>query len=75
MRLTLRLVLIAAAVLLVFTIYRQLPPYAVYESLAQKERVSLAPLDKKYVLFKQLQGAGFNNQVSWTHCWYSQSNP
>ncbi|KAJ7925278.1 hypothetical protein B0H13DRAFT_1975806 [Mycena leptocephala] len=63
MRLTLRLVLIAAAVLLVFTIYRQLPPYAVYESLAQKERVSLAPLDKKYVLFKQLQGAGFNNQI------------
>jgi len=50
-----------------YFIYRQLPPYAVYDALTQSEyRASLDLEDRnsqKYVWFKQLQGAGFNNQI------------
>ncbi|KAJ6586901.1 hypothetical protein DFH09DRAFT_1141873 [Mycena vulgaris] len=70
-KLTLRLstVLVAAVLLFFYYLYRQLaPPYAIYDDLAQSElRASLSlALDgspKKYVFFRQLQGAGFNNQV------------
>ncbi|KAJ7725844.1 hypothetical protein DFH07DRAFT_896786 [Mycena maculata] len=52
-----------------YYVYHQFaPPYTVYDTLTQSElRESLALVEdrtpQKYVFFKQLQGAGFNNQV------------
>ncbi|KAJ7218085.1 hypothetical protein GGX14DRAFT_439658 [Mycena pura] len=71
MRLSLRVffLLVAALGFLLYYAYRQLaPPYAVYDALTRSEvQTSLAviedPSPKKYVFFRQLQGAGFNNQV------------
>ncbi|KAJ7262197.1 hypothetical protein B0H12DRAFT_1104730 [Mycena haematopus] len=67
MKLPLRLVGSTVFLAVLYFIYRQLPPYSVYNRLTQSEnRASLdveGKHSKKYVWFKQLQGAGFNNQV------------
>ncbi|KAJ7703221.1 hypothetical protein B0H17DRAFT_1042316 [Mycena rosella] len=61
--------LVGALFLVLYYIYHQYaPPYAIYDALAQSEsRASLALVadrnPPKYVFFRQLQGAGFNNQV------------
>ncbi|KAJ6609895.1 hypothetical protein B0H10DRAFT_2063017 [Mycena sp. CBHHK59/15] len=68
---TLRLpaLLLLAFLLFLYYLYRQLaPPYAIYDAFAQSEsRTSFTHINDrnadKYVLFRQLQGAGFNNQV------------
>ncbi|THV05078.1 hypothetical protein K435DRAFT_835028 [Dendrothele bispora CBS 962.96] len=44
------------------------PPYALYDQLTQKELASAQDFlsrheDHKFVVFQQLQGAGFNNQI------------
>ncbi|KAJ7497274.1 hypothetical protein FB451DRAFT_1210721 [Mycena latifolia] len=70
-KLTLRLsaFLVSAVLLVLYYLYRQFaPPYAVYDALARSElHASLAlitnNIPQKYVFFRQLQGAGFNNQV------------
>jgi hypothetical protein len=48
--------------------YTLRPPYALYDGLFQSELKDSQDLirntdQRKYVKFKQLQGAGFNNQV------------
>ncbi|KAJ6475345.1 hypothetical protein C8R47DRAFT_1052988 [Mycena vitilis] len=66
MRLALRFLIGAAFLSVLLLVYRQLPPYAVYNALTQTERESSLTAihpSNRYVLFKQLQGAGFNNQV------------
>ncbi|KAF7361917.1 hypothetical protein MVEN_00536600 [Mycena venus] len=68
MKLSLRLLVFASTFLFgLYFIYRQLPPYGLYNTLTQSEYRASLDLDdrnsKKYVWFKQLQGAGFNNQV------------
>lgn len=64
------LVLLAAAVLiLLFTYLKYRPPYAVYNALTALEleqstkSINTPNQQRKYVYFKQLQGAGFTNQV------------
>lgn len=56
--------------LLISYIYlKSRPSYELYKSLSENEFEQSRKLvrnsrENKYVLFKQLQGAGFNNQVS-----------
>ncbi|KAJ7647355.1 hypothetical protein FB45DRAFT_998502 [Roridomyces roridus] len=67
----LRVFVFSAFVVLLFLyyLYRRLaPPYAIYATYTQKELLaSLSVIEErptaKYVLFRQLQGAGFNNQI------------
>jgi hypothetical protein len=59
--------LVLALLLVLYYVYRQFAPYD-YDAIAQSEsHTSLALLadsnPKKFVLFRQLQGAGFNNQA------------
>ncbi|KAJ7462265.1 hypothetical protein B0H11DRAFT_2054875 [Mycena galericulata] len=61
-------VTVALLLVLCYVYYQLAPPYAIYDSLTQSElHASLALVQdhdpKKYVFFRQLQGAGFNNQV------------
>ncbi|KAJ7132771.1 hypothetical protein C8R43DRAFT_1023258 [Mycena crocata] len=71
-KLTITLRLFAFLVLVFIFLYAYLqfaPPYAIYDALTQSEvAASLALVEdrrnlNKFVLFRQLQGAGFNNQV------------
>ncbi|KAE9409131.1 hypothetical protein BT96DRAFT_962330 [Gymnopus androsaceus JB14] len=61
------LILLAAILTWIYWLYR--PPYALYDYLTEKELQSARASDSmsnksaKFVLFNQLQGAGFNNQV------------
>lgn len=67
----LRLVLafvVLASLLISYLYLKSRPSYALYEALAKHEEAESRRLirnspENKYVLFKQLQGAGFNNQV------------
>ncbi|KAJ6499323.1 hypothetical protein C8R45DRAFT_981984 [Mycena sanguinolenta] len=66
MKLPVRLLVGSTAFVILFFVYLQLPPYSVYNRYNRSE--SHASLDvlnhsKKFVWFRQLQGAGFNNQI------------
>jgi hypothetical protein len=55
--------------LFLYYLYHQFaPPYAIYDDFSKSETLdslALAGLKaNKYVFFRQLQGAGFNNQAS-----------
>ena len=82
----LRLFLFSISCLTLFLIYYYLntrPPYALYSQLDSQEINNSEQLvqseKKKYVMFRQLRGAGFNNQVccdtvylvvlGWTQYW------
>ena len=66
----LRFTLFSTSCLILFLLYFYLntrPPYALYNQLDLQELHSSEQLvqseEKKYVMFRQLRGAGFNNQV------------
>lgn len=52
-----------------FVYYTYRPPFSLYDQLFRSElkesqdAIHNTASDRKYVKFKQLQGAGFNNQV------------
>jgi len=62
--------LLAVAGILTYLYFLYRPPYALYSALERNELASAQDLlskhskDHKFVVLKQLQGAGFNNQVS-----------
>lgn len=72
------LAFILSVSLLVSYIYlKSRPSYELYTSLSEYELEQSRKLVQnsranKYVLFKQLQGAGFNNQASWQNVRSSQ---
>jgi hypothetical protein len=64
--------LLLVLLFIAYLYFNSRPDYALYNSLSSLELATSRQLiadvpSVKYVLFKQLQGAGFNNQVSLKH--------
>ncbi|KAG6918064.1 hypothetical protein DXG01_016720 [Tephrocybe rancida] len=61
-------IIVVASLLISYIFLKSRPSYAYYDTLAKHEEAESRRLirnspENKYVLFKQLQGAGFNNQA------------
>jgi hypothetical protein len=65
--------ILCASILISYIYLKSQPSYGLYRTLAEQEIETSRKFirnnrESKYVLFKQLRGAGFNNQVSSCPC-------